>query len=125
MAHAQYLVTRAHGSVSDNDPKPSDIPDDGENEEISGHAMMASCPVPSPLRPLMNSSADSQQMDNSELTRLLGLSEELPGISERELPIVKAWNRLKRDERFPRLSAEDFQNIQRQLMTSVQCYRCV
>lgn len=125
MEHAQYLVSRAHESNETQPSKPSDVPDDGENEEISGHAMMATCPSPFPLQPLVSHDAGFQlpQMNNSDLTRLLGLSDDLPGVSETELPIIKAWARLRGDDRFPRLSAEDFQNVQRQLMASVNCYR--
>ena len=126
MKHILYLVTRANNPTGlALQQRPDDVPDDGKNEHISGHALMASCPPPPPLEPF---SCDENPVEPLDITRasfanLLGLCEKLPGLKEKELPPIKAWAKLKQDERFPRLSAADFQQLQERLLPDVQCHR--
>lgn len=67
---------------------------------------------------------DSEQVppgtEKVDLTKLLELSERLPGLSEGELTPIQAWSRLVGDDCFPHLTAEDFKEIQRQLIPFVE-----
>lgn len=126
MNHVQYLVSRANNPTDIAiQQRPEDVPNDGVNEHISGHALMASCPPPNPIEPIFRNSLryELPDIDKASLAKLLGLSEKLPGLAEEELPPIRAWPELREDSRFRRLNFEDFQNLQANLIHSIQCHR--
>ena len=131
MQHLQYLITRAHnpaGQISEDGQvcgQPLDVPDDGENQHISGHALMATA---TPLSHIMNTpetrhSGELAQLHRPDLLNLLNMCNQLPWISEQELPPVKAWLRILRDECLNMLSVNDFELIKADLLQRVRCYR--
>ena len=125
LPHIRYLVGRANNPTGRMLRRPNDVPDDGENEQISGHALMASCPPPEFVlaHPGDECEYEMPTMAKAHLVKLLGLCEQLPGLSDEELPPIKAWVKVTRDERFPRLNDTDFRTLKEELLPTVQCYR--
>ena len=126
MNHIHYLAHRADNPIGQlTMARPDDVPDDGRNTLISGHALMARCPPPAPLRPFIDNPVNAELSDAEKhtLAKLWGLSDSLPDVNERDLPIIKAWVKLSEDTRFARLSAEDFQDLKHQLIDTVECFR--
>lgn len=122
-----YLVSRANNPPDRVPRHPADVPQDGQNEEISGHALMATCPPPTCDRTHATgrNAFEAQPVSKAGLARLFGLSEKLPGLGREELPPIKAWVKLRNDARFPRLNATDFHDLRTHLTPVVKCLRYV
>lgn len=126
MSHLQYLTVRAHTQCPDSEMpgQPMEVPDDGENQHISGHALMATAPTYSHIQdhPGERYPAELPQVQREDLLRLLNLSSQLQ-VTEAELPPVKAWIRVMQDERFRMLSKEGISSLKEALARKVHCYR--
>lgn len=92
-------------------------------EEISGHALMATCP---PVTHLVNHGEIQyphqipSEMPQGDLLKLLDLSARLP--LEGEITPVMAWAYIMRDPRFGNLIERDFMNIMTDMLPKVRCY---
>jgi hypothetical protein len=130
MGHLQYLTVRAHNCQVSADCEMSgqamEVPDDGENQHISGHALMFTAPPPSHIQesPGVRYPAELPKLQREDLLKLLDLSSQLQ-VNEPELPPVKAWIKLMQDDRFRMLSSEDFAALKSTLLRKVHCYRYV
>lgn len=128
MGHLQYLTVRAHNFPQCPDAgmpgQPMEVPDDGENQHISGHALMATAPPYSHVQARPGERYPNQlpQVQREDLLRLLNLSTQLQ-VTEAELPPVKAWIKVMQDERFRLLSTENFAKLKATLVRKVHCYR--
>lgn len=130
MGHMQYLSVRAHNAQSslegEMSGKPMEVPDDGENQHISGHALMATAP---PYSHIMGNPGARYQhqlpdVQRENLMRLLNLSTELQ-VTESELPPVRAWIKIMQDARIQALGVNDFELLKSHLVKKVHCYRYV
>lgn len=130
MGHIQYLHVRAHNYQPSTDGEmagqPLEVPDDGENQHISGHAMMATAPLYSDVmeRPGTRYPCQMPQINRQDLLNLLNLSAALE-IPEPEIPPVRAWMKLMQDERTRAFSAHDFEVLKTTLLAKIHCYRYV
>lgn len=90
--------------------------------EISGHAMMASCPPESHIRQRPDEPYPSKMPDigMGDLLKLLDLSNRLP--LDGEITPIMAWAGIFRHERRNELTAQDFENIKNDLRAKVRCY---
>ena len=91
-------------------------------EEISGHALMATCPphehiVNHPDVPYPHKTWD---VPNPDLMKLLELSERLP--LDGEITPIMALKIIRMHERFYELTAEDFEVLKDDLKAKVRCY---
>ncbi|KAA6409888.1 MAG: hypothetical protein FRX48_06501 [Lasallia pustulata] len=107
MDHMQFLCVRSH-----QEPQ----------EEISGHALMATCPphehiVNHPDVPYPHKTWD---VPNPDLMKLLELSERLP--LDGEITPIMALKNIRMHERFYELAAEDFERLKDDLKAKVRCY---
>lgn len=102
-----------------------EVPDDGENQHISGHAMMATAP---PYSLLMNDPSTRHPtqfplgLKREDLLRLLDLSSQLE-VNDPELPPVKAWMKIMSDQRLQHLGVNEFALLKETLLSKVHCYR--
>ncbi|KAF2467544.1 uncharacterized protein BDR25DRAFT_63524 [Lindgomyces ingoldianus] len=106
MDHMQFLMVRANDSESD----------------VSGHALMASCP---PESHIVNSPQEQypHQMPDiamPDLLKLLDLSNRLP--LDGEITPIMAWAMILQDHRFHELTTEDVVAIKNDLLAKVRCY---
>lgn len=90
--------------------------------DISGHALMATCPPEShiahrPEEPYPHKMPDLQMPD---LMKLLDLSNRLP--LDGEITPVMAWAMLLQHERFSELTKADFEAIKGELLAKIRCY---
>lgn len=129
MGHIQYLHVRAHNFQPGPDGampgKPMEVPDDGENQHISGHSLMATSTPYNHLMQDPNSRYPTQfpaDLKREDLLKLLDLSSQLE-ITEVELPPVKAWIKIMRDGRLGLFSVDDFALLKETLLKKVNCYR--
>ena len=115
MDHLPFVLTRARDSHID----------------ISGHALMASCPAPSTFDALSEEELKGQMQmpDNINVTttasmpdllKLLDLSSRLP--LDGEITPVMAWAMILGDERCGELTAEDVGVIKEGLLGKIRCY---
>lgn len=109
MDHLPFVMTRARDSHID----------------ISGHALMASCPTPSTFDALSEQELASKMPDISvqampDLLKLLDLSSRLP--LDGEITPVMAWAMILGDERCAELTAEDVRVIKEGLLGKIRCY---
>lgn len=106
MDHMQMLCVKSQESEAD----------------ISGHALMATCPPESHLaeHPEIQYPHQMPDMQPSDLLKLLDLSNRLP--LEGEITPVMAWAFLIKDVRFGQLSQVDFRTIKEDLLSKVRCY---
>lgn len=107
MDHMQFLCVRSH-----QEPQ----------EEISGHALMATCPphehiVNHPDVPYPHKTWD---VPNTDLMKLLELSERLP--LDGEITPVMALKIIRMHERFYELTAENFEVLKDDLKAKIRCY---
>lgn len=107
MDHMQFLCVRSHQEAQ---------------EEISGHALMATCPphehiVNHPDVPYPHKTWD---VPNPDLMKLLELSERLP--LDGEITPVMALKIIRMHERFCALTAEDFEVLKDDLKAKIRCY---
>jgi len=132
MHHMQYLNIRAHNPtalVADDGmltAEPLDVPDDGEMQHLSGHALMSTAPS---LRQIIDEPSTFHHphlptLQRGDLERLLNLSQRL-NVQEVELPPVRAWTRIVEDQRTERLglTIEQFGSVKAALLPKVRCYR--
>ena len=130
MNHIQYLHVRAHNPQTSADGEvpgpPIEVPDDGENQHISGHALMATAPLYTDImeRPGTQYSCQMPQINRQDLLNLLNLSAGLE-ILEPELPPVRAWMKLMQDERIRGFGPHDFEVLKTSLLGKIHCYRYV
>ncbi|KAF2208227.1 hypothetical protein CERZMDRAFT_107550 [Cercospora zeae-maydis SCOH1-5] len=128
MGHIHYLHVRAHNYQPSEDGnmggQPMEVPDDGENQHISGHAMMATAPLYTDIieRPGSRYPCQMPQLKRQDLVNLFNLSAALE-ISEPEIPPVRAWIKLMQDPRTRRFSAHDFEVLKTSLLNKIHCYR--
>lgn len=106
MDHMQFLMVRANDSDAD----------------VSGHALMASCPPESHIVNNPEEKYPHQMPDITmpDLLKLLDLSNRLP--LDSEITPVMAWAMILRDPRFFELSAKDFDDVKGDLLAKVRCY---
>ena len=107
MDHMQFLCVRSH-----QEPEA----------EISGHALMATCPPEShitnhPDVPYPHKTWDVPQVD---LMKLLDLSERLP--LEGEITPIMALKMIRLHERYLELTLGDFEILKEDLKAKVRCY---
>ena len=101
-----------------------DVPDDEINLEISGHALMASCP--SSGQEVMQLSKDEHSMPSMpalSLAKLYGLCDQIFDLSTGELLPIKAWAAIKQDPRFPFFQLHHFKQLRDKLLPHVVCLR--
>ncbi|KAK2804023.1 hypothetical protein FQN51_002552 [Onygenales sp. PD_10] len=108
-SHLEYVCKRAE--------------DDVENETISGHALMASCPPPTQM-----AAADPGQIypiqtndpPHANLAMLLNLSRQL--VTEGQITPVMALQYLKSHDMYPSLTREDVRHMMDDLNGKIRCY---
>ena len=90
--------------------------------EISGHALMATCPPQSHLieRPDVPYPHQMPDIEANDLLRLLDLSNRLP--LEGEITPVMAWASILRHEHCKLLAAPEFSVMKDELLAKVRCY---
>lgn len=93
-----------------------------EEAEISGHALMATCPPHNHLieHPEVQYPHQMPEMNPSDLMKLLDLSNRLP--LDGEVTPVMAWASIIKDPRVNDLNRSDFKAIEVDLLTKVRCY---
>lgn len=125
MKHIRYLVARANNALGVSQERPNDVPNDGENEDISGHALMVTCPTPEQVEYFPDNAPLNESLvaSNTVLTKLKELSSKLPDLTVQELPPIKVWERIRRDARSLRFNVADFQQLREQLLPCVRCFR--
>lgn len=107
MDHMQMLCVRSQGS----------------EEEVSGHALMATCP---PVAHIIHHPEVqyphqiSNEIPGGDLLKLLDLSARLPLAGE--ITPVMAWAYIFRDPRFRQLDEQDIFGINTDLLAKVRCY---
>lgn len=109
MDHMQFLMSRSKTS---------------EEAEISGHALMATCPPQSYVdaHPEEKSGYPHKMPDLGmpDLMKLLDLSQRLP--LDGEITPIMAWALVRGDERFGELGVQDFEGLKEDLKAKVRCY---
>lgn len=107
MDHMQMLCVQSQNSTED---------------EISGHALMATCPSKNHLieRPDMDYGHKMPDMQASDLLKLLDLSNRLP--LDCEITPIMAWASILRHQYVRFLTVEDFAAIKIDLLDKVRCY---
>ncbi|KAE9965059.1 hypothetical protein BLS_007888 [Venturia inaequalis] len=110
MDHMQFLMVRSEDS-------------DGE---ISGHALMATCPPASHIKATPEEKYPHQMPDMpaGSLMALLDMSDQVvnPYIKHEEVTPIKAWTLIRSDERSHELTNADFETIRTALLGKVRCY---
>lgn len=96
-----------------------------EGDEISGHALMVSCPTINHVnhlieRPDIPYRDHALEMKASDLLKLLDLSNRLP-LTDEITPIM-AWAMILRHEYQRYLTKEDIESIKQVLQSKVRCY---
>ena len=110
MAHQQYMCVR-----SDQEPEA----------QISGHALMATCPPLSHISTKPDEPYPHKTWDipNPDLLKLLDLSKNLP--LDGELTPIMALSFIRSDERYIQLTMDDFQLLIDNLKEKSRCYGSV
>lgn len=109
MDHMQMLCLRSNDSEAD----------------VSGHALMATCPPASHLieRPEVQYPHKMPDLQPCDLMKLLDLSNRLA--LGGEITPIMAWSAIAKDERFLMLTTADFKLIRDDLLAKVRCYGSV
>jgi hypothetical protein len=112
MQHMQPLMVRAHNA------SPEEV-------EITGHALMASCPPESHIinHPEETYPCKTYDLDSPDLSALLNLSNRFN--LEGEITPVMAWGSILSHPRLAELTAKDFETLKEDLKTKVRCYGLV
>ena len=107
MDHMQMLCVQSQQSMED---------------EISGHALMATCPTRNHLieRPDIQYGHQMPEMNASDLLKLLDLSNRLP--LDAEITPIMAWASILHHPYVKYLTGEDFVVIKADLLAKVRCY---
>jgi len=106
MDHMQFLMVRSKDSEGD----------------ISGHAMMATCPPESHIHAHPDEQYPHKMPDVAmpDLLKLLDLSNRLP--LDGEITPIMAWASVLKHPRMGELNKEDFATIKEDLLAKVRCY---
>ncbi|KAF2808621.1 uncharacterized protein BDZ99DRAFT_446221 [Mytilinidion resinicola] len=106
MDHMQMLMVRASDSDAD----------------VSGHALMATCPPESHIVSTPNDPYPHRMPDITmpDLLKLLDLSNRLP--LDGEITPIMAWAMIMKHERFFEITREEFEAIKGDLLAKVRCY---
>ncbi|KAK3701318.1 hypothetical protein LTR37_015539 [Vermiconidia calcicola] len=122
MDHMQYLVVRSHNPEGQDFRHPAEAPDDREEEHMSGHALMSTCPPYSHVKQKPNEPYPLKmpELGTPDLSKLLDLSSRLPLNHDSEITPIMAWTMIYRDERINELTKEDFERIKLDLGTKVE-----
>jgi len=90
--------------------------------EVSGHALMATCPPHSHIvnKPEEKYPHQMPDIGMPDLMKLLDLSNRLP--LEGEITPIMAWAIILRHPTFGQLSKEDFTTVKEDLLAKVRCY---
>lgn len=106
MDHMQFLMVRSEDS-------------DGE---ISGHALMATCPPGSHIakRPEEKYPHKMPEIGMPDLLKLLDLSNRLP--LDGEITPIMAWAGIRNHPRSHELSKVDFEALRDDLLAKIRCY---
>lgn len=106
MDHMQYLMVRAHDA----------------DEQISGHALMASAPPESHIANHPDESYPHQMPDVAmpDLMKLLDLSSRLP--LDGEITPIMAWVMVLKEPRLAALAADDIEFVKTELLAKIRCY---
>jgi hypothetical protein len=107
MDHMQFLMVRSATAVE---------------AEISGHALMATCPPASHIEahPDENYPHKMPDLGMADLMTLLDLSNRLP--LDGEITPVMAWAGIRSHPRFWELNTGDFDGLKEDLKAKVRCY---
>lgn len=124
MEHMQYLVVRSHNSEGQEFRHPLENPNDRMQDNMSGHALMATCP---PYSHVMNKPNEPfpykmPDMAMPDLTKLLELSSRLPVDHEGEITPVMAWTQVYTHPRLGELSKAELERIKADLAAKCRCY---
>ena len=100
-----------------------EVPDDGENQHISGHALMASCPPESHIinKPKEQYPHQMPDIAPADIMKMLYGTAQRLGLSGEITPIM-AWKMVLQDERFSQLTKSDFEILKKELLDKVRCY---
>lgn len=90
--------------------------------EISGHALMATCPPESHLieRPEVQYPHKMPDISGEDILKLLDLSNRLP--LDGEITPVMAWAMVLRSPSISLFGPKDFANMKEELLGKVRCY---
>jgi len=107
MDHMQFLMVRSQDSTG----------------EISGHALMATCPPHSHIneQPEEKYPHKMPEVGKADLVKLLDLSTKLP-IDQGEITPIMAWTEIRGHPQFFELGAADFVALKEVLDKKVRCY---
>lgn len=107
MDHMQFLMVRSKTA-----------PD----AEISGHALMATCPPQSHIDEHPDETYPNKmpELGTPDLLKLLDLSQRLP--LDGEITPIMAWALIRGSERFGELRKDDFDGLKEDLKGKVRCY---
>ncbi|KAK2812062.1 hypothetical protein FQN50_001772 [Emmonsiellopsis sp. PD_5] len=97
--------------------------DDVENETISGHALMASCPPPTQMvaaDPGQIYPTQANDLPHANLATLLNLSRQL--VTEGQITPIMALQYLKSHDMYPSLTREDVRHMMDDLNGKIRCY---
>ncbi|TKA75140.1 hypothetical protein B0A49_05297 [Cryomyces minteri] len=122
MDHMQFLMVRSQNPDALPFHHPSDYADSDQEPQISGHALMATCPPESYVLEHPNDMYPHKMPDMPvpDLMKLLDLSNRLP--LDGEITPVMAWTMILRNERCRELGTQDFELIKQELTAKVRCY---
>ena len=124
MEHMQYLVVRSHNSDGQDFHHPMENPDDRDHDNLSGHALMATCPPLPHIRDTPNEPYPYQmpELNMPDLRKLLHLSARLPINHTTEITPIMAWTKIYTDPRLALLSPIDVEKMKLNLQTKTRCY---
>jgi len=107
MDHMQFLMVRST---------------DSEEAEISGHALMATCPPQSHINDHPEEKYPHKMPDigPADLVRLLDLSNRLP--LDGEITPIMAWASIRQHPRAQELTPKDFATMKEELKGKIRCY---
>ena len=100
--------------------------EESDHVDLSGHALMLTCPPASHYRDNPNDEHYHQlpNASTSSLMRLLEMSFNLP-ISGDEMAPVQALEIIRNHERVSELTRSDMEKLQNELFKYMNCYGCV
>ncbi|KAF1986097.1 hypothetical protein K402DRAFT_412819 [Aulographum hederae CBS 113979] len=114
MDHMQFLMIRSANSADDDTS--------GQEVNVSGHAMMATCPPLSHViaHPDENYPHKMPDVGMPDLVKLLDLSSRLP--LDGEITPIMAWAGIRSHPRFGGLTEGEIGVVKRDLLAKIRCY---